>query len=69
MAHRVLRGGGWFNDARSVRAACRLWYAPDDRGVNLGFRCAQVQESSRQRERISDGTSESRDATEPDQSE
>jgi formylglycine-generating enzyme required for sulfatase activity len=41
---RVVRGGSWNSDARSVRAAYRFGYAPDDRDGPLGFRCARVQE-------------------------
>jgi formylglycine-generating enzyme required for sulfatase activity len=37
-ARRVVRGGSWLDYARYVRAAFRLWYPPDDRGVFLGFR-------------------------------
>lgn len=40
---RVVRGGSWDLNARPVRAACRSWDAPDDRG-SLGFRCARVQD-------------------------
>jgi formylglycine-generating enzyme required for sulfatase activity len=39
-AGRVNRGGGWRNDARNVRAACRFWYDPGSRSGNLGFRCS-----------------------------
>jgi len=38
---RVVRGGSWNADARSVRAAYRRWLGPDDRYGTLGFRCAQ----------------------------
>jgi formylglycine-generating enzyme required for sulfatase activity len=41
---RVVRGGSWYNDARFVRAACRLRNEPHVRRVNLGFRCARVQD-------------------------
>ncbi len=37
---RVLRGGSWFNNARGVRSAYRLFYDPDDR-YNIGFRLSQ----------------------------
>ncbi len=42
-AVRVIRGGSWSNDARHVRAACRLWSEPGDRLSLVGFRCARVQ--------------------------
>ncbi|GAB6040967.1 formylglycine-generating enzyme family protein [Endothiovibrio diazotrophicus] len=42
-AERVIRGGSWRDDARRVRAACRLRLVPGFRGYNLGFRCARVQ--------------------------
>jgi formylglycine-generating enzyme required for sulfatase activity len=35
---RVLRGGGWFNPARSLRSACRGRDVPGDRYYYLGFR-------------------------------
>jgi formylglycine-generating enzyme required for sulfatase activity len=38
---RVLRGGSWFFNALDLRAAIRLYLAPDARLNNLGFRCAQ----------------------------
>ena len=39
---RVLRGGSWFNDAGSCRAAIRGRDTPDVRGRNLGFRLVLV---------------------------
>jgi formylglycine-generating enzyme required for sulfatase activity len=44
-ASRVIRGGCWVGDARSLRAACRAHDDPADRDVHLGFRCARVQVS------------------------
>jgi len=35
---RVLRGGSWIDKPRTVRAASRYWYSPDDRLSNFGFR-------------------------------
>ncbi len=35
---RVLRGGSFLNGARAVRCACRSWYFPDYRVVNVEFR-------------------------------
>jgi formylglycine-generating enzyme required for sulfatase activity len=43
VARRVFRGGSWFYDARSVRAASRNSGGPADRVDNLGFRCVRVQ--------------------------
>jgi len=37
---RVLRGGGWFYDARSLRSASRYHGAPGDRCGDFGFRLA-----------------------------
>ena len=42
-AYRVIRGGSWRNDARSVRAAYRYRDDPGRRHDALGFRCARVQ--------------------------
>ena len=42
-AHRVLRGGSWFHDARYVRSASRHGIAPSVRDDGIGFRCARVQ--------------------------
>ena len=41
VARRVVRGGGWINEARHVRAAYRDGRDPSDRPENLGFRCAR----------------------------
>ncbi|MCR9098995.1 MAG: SUMF1/EgtB/PvdO family nonheme iron enzyme [bacterium] len=38
--YRVIRGGGWINDARSCRASRRISFSPDYRYINLGFRLA-----------------------------
>jgi formylglycine-generating enzyme len=38
---RVLRGGGWIDDGRYCRSACRLWAPPADRYQSIGFRLAQ----------------------------
>jgi formylglycine-generating enzyme required for sulfatase activity len=38
---KALRGGSWFNSARGVRVAARLWCGPGLRGDIVGFRCAQ----------------------------
>jgi len=42
-ADRVVRGGSWLGDARTVRAACRSQLVPASRGDIFGFRCARVQ--------------------------
>jgi formylglycine-generating enzyme required for sulfatase activity len=44
-ADRVIRGGSWFDLARSCRCAYRFRYRPGLRNDDLGFRCARVQES------------------------
>lgn len=38
-AYRMVRGGGWSNDHRDVRAAERSIATPDIRSGDLGFRC------------------------------
>jgi formylglycine-generating enzyme required for sulfatase activity len=38
-ASRVLRGGGWFDNAAYLRAANRLWNAPAYRNYHVGLRC------------------------------
>ena len=43
VARRVLRGGCWFDDARSVRTACRSAAPPSHCFDSFGFRCARVQ--------------------------
>ena len=47
---RVMRGGSWLYDARRARAASRSRYAPVERDVNVGFRCARGQASDREAE-------------------
>jgi formylglycine-generating enzyme required for sulfatase activity len=37
-ADRVVRGGSWGASARTLRSACRDWYAPGSRSDFLGFR-------------------------------
>ena len=34
----VLRGGSWSDGPRTLRSACRIWYAPEARGTTFGFR-------------------------------
>ncbi len=36
--HRVIRGGGWFDQAKNCRSATRNWHEPSHRARNLGFR-------------------------------
>ena len=36
--YRVVRGGGWFNNAAAAARACRVIGIPDDRNFNLGLR-------------------------------
>ncbi|NIM06024.1 MAG: SUMF1/EgtB/PvdO family nonheme iron enzyme [Armatimonadetes bacterium] len=38
---RVLRGGSWYNFARSIRCANRYGYLPSRRYCSIGFRCAR----------------------------
>ncbi len=40
-ASRVVRGGGWSDDARNCRAAIRYYFAPADCVSYLGFRLAR----------------------------
>jgi formylglycine-generating enzyme required for sulfatase activity len=35
----VLRGGSWGNDAKYIRVSFRFRDAPENRGINIGFRC------------------------------
>jgi formylglycine-generating enzyme required for sulfatase activity len=39
---RVLRGGSFTNIALGVRSANRIWYAPTNRSVFVGFRPART---------------------------
>ena len=39
--HRVIRGGGWYLDARYLRVSVRGGYEAVDRHGDLGFRCAR----------------------------
>ena len=39
---RVLRGGGWDNNPRNLRAAVRVHLAPDNRSIVSGFRVART---------------------------
>jgi serine/threonine-protein kinase len=41
-SERVLRGGSWVNDSRSVRAANRGWNVPVNRDDYSGFRCVRL---------------------------
>ena len=40
-SYRVMRGGGWFSDARLCRSAIRFNLSPDDRSSLLGFRLSR----------------------------
>jgi formylglycine-generating enzyme required for sulfatase activity len=40
VADRIIRGGGWYDSARGVRAAYRRWNPPGVALGDLGFRCA-----------------------------
>lgn len=37
---KVLRGGSWMDDSDEVRTTVRYWRLPEERGINIGFRCA-----------------------------
>ena len=37
---RVLRGGGWYDEAALCRSALRFRYYPPDRDYGIGFRVA-----------------------------
>jgi formylglycine-generating enzyme required for sulfatase activity len=37
---RVIRGGGWFNEAAYCRSAIRIWLIPSIRNFDYGFRVA-----------------------------
>ena len=39
---RVIRGGGWIDNARYCRSANRSWYTPGNRSGNLGLRLART---------------------------
>ena len=41
---RVVRGGSWYNNARSCRSASRSYYTPGDRSNLLGFRLVRLSE-------------------------
>ena len=41
-SYRVIRGGGWFDNARSSRSANRNWFAPAHRLDDLGFRLVRT---------------------------
>ena len=40
---RVRRGGGWNDDGRFLRSACRLRYEPERNSDHIGFRCVLVE--------------------------
>ena len=39
--YRVVRGGGWDNNAGFLRASFRGWFGPTDRSINIGCRCVR----------------------------
>lgn len=47
-AHRVLRGGSWFNYARNCRSAYRSYYVPGYRNGSVGFRFARGEKGDSQ---------------------
>lgn len=42
MSSRVLRGGGWFDEAQNLRVANRHGFRPAFANVGIGFRCARA---------------------------
>jgi formylglycine-generating enzyme required for sulfatase activity len=50
IADRVIRGGSWSSDGRSVRAACRNGISPSSHYVALGFRCSEFRAGEEERE-------------------
>jgi len=38
---KVLRGGSWSDDEALMKTTVRYWRLPEERGLNLGFRCAR----------------------------
>jgi formylglycine-generating enzyme required for sulfatase activity len=45
--YRVVRGGGWIDDPRHCRVACRYTFGPAVRGYDLGFRLALSRQLTR----------------------
>jgi formylglycine-generating enzyme required for sulfatase activity len=41
-SRRVLRGGSWFSGPVGLRSANRIWFEPDVRGADIGFRVART---------------------------
>jgi formylglycine-generating enzyme required for sulfatase activity len=41
-AYRVIRGGSWNDDIRSLRTSSRYYYFPDNARVSIGFRCVGI---------------------------
>ena len=39
--YRVIRGGGWYSTAASLRAGNRNWFSPAHAEASIGFRCAR----------------------------
>jgi formylglycine-generating enzyme required for sulfatase activity len=38
---KVLRGGSWSDDEELMKVTVRYWRLPEERGMNMGFRCAR----------------------------
>ena len=43
-SNRVIRGGGWNNNAQNLRSAYRNNYSPDDRNNDIGFRLVSTKD-------------------------
>jgi formylglycine-generating enzyme required for sulfatase activity len=39
--YRVIRGGGWYSEAKQLRLRNRQWFVPEYGEVSIGFRCVK----------------------------
>ena len=49
---RVIRGGGWYNLAVSLRSAYRSSYSPSSRNYDLGFRLVRTSRNTKRAEAL-----------------